>query len=159
MRAVSIYVLGILLAASLAGCAAPTGVHPSGPVVSGRRAAVMATARSQLGRPYRYAGESPEQGFDCSGFVQWVFARQGVRLPRSTKDQARNCRPVSWGELQAGDLVFFTPSFKTSELHVGIFDGQGDFIHSPSPGGRVREESIMSPYWRTAYYKGCRVLP
>ena len=70
------------------------------------------------------------------------------------------CRPVAWGELRAGDLVFFTPSFKTSELHVGIFDGRGSFIHSPSPGGAgARRKASWPPYWRTAYYKGCRILP
>lgn len=159
MRAAPIPLLGILLATVLAGCATPPAVRPPVSGVSGQRAAVMATARSQLGRPYRYAGASPAQGFDCSGFVQWVFARHGVRLPRTTKGQIRRCRPVSRGRLRAGDLVFFTPTFKTTQLHVGIFEGQGAFIHSPSPGGRVREESIMSPYWRTAYYRGCRVLP
>lgn len=159
MRAVPIQVLGILLAVGLIGCAAPEGMR--GPAELGPRDgnAVLSTARSQLGRPYRYAGDSPETGFDCSGFVQWVFSRHGVRLPRSTRDQVVACRPVTWGELRAGDLVFFTPSFKTSEMHVGIFDGHGVFIHSPSPGGRVREENLMAPYWRTAYYKGCRVLP
>lgn len=159
MRAVAAIVFALGLAASLAGCAASGPVQ--GPVGTGpvNSDAVLATARSQLGRPYRYAGNSPQQGFDCSGFVQWVFSKNGVRLPRSTNAQIRACRPVSKRELRAGDLVFFTPSFKTSELHVGIFDGRGVFIHSPSPGGRVREESLMAPYWRTAYYQGCRVIP
>ena len=159
MRAVIFFIGAIAFAASLAGCAAPTNVQ--GPVGTGPKngPAVLSTARTQLGRPYRYAGSSPSDGFDCSGFVQWVFARHGVRLPRDTRSQLVACHPVSKRDLKAGDLVFFTPTFKSSELHVGIFDGRGYFIHSPSPGGRVREESIMTPYWRTAYYQGCRVLP
>jgi len=159
MRTAPIHLLGILLATMLAGCAAPSAVRPPVPAASGQRAAVMATARSQLGQPYHFAGASPNQGFDCSGFVQWVFARHGVRLPRSTRDQIRTCQPIPRDELRAGDLVFFTPTFKTAQLHVGIFEGEGSFIHSPSPGGRVREENIMAPYWRTAYYRGCRILP
>lgn len=148
----------ILLTALLSGCAA-TAPAPPAPVLPADRSAVLDTARAQIGRPYHTAGESPREGFDCSGLVQWVYARHGVRLPRSTADQARRCRPVPWGKLRAGDLVFFTPSRKTNRLHVGIFDGQGGFIHSPKPGGRVREERIMAPYWRTAFSMGCRVLP
>ena len=159
MRAAHGLILIGLLSILLSACAA-TG--PTPPPFASRpadRSLVLDTARSQLGQPYRSAGDSPSEGFDCSGFVQWVYSRHGVRLPRSTADQARACRPVAWGELRAGDLVFFAPSLKSSQLHVGIFDGRGSFIHSPKPGARVREESIMAPYWRTAFYKGCRVLP
>jgi cell wall-associated NlpC family hydrolase len=158
LRLTSGSVTAILLAAFLSGCAA-TAPAPPAPPLPADRGAVLDTARAQIGRPYRTAGESPREGFDCSGLVQWVYARHGVRLPRSTADQAHTCRPVAWGQLRAGDLVFFTPSLKTDQLHVGIFDGRGGFIHSPRPGGRVREESIMAPYWRTAFYMGCRVLP
>ena len=119
---------------------------------------VLETAQALIGTPYRPAGESPNEGFDCSGFVKWVYARHGVRLPRRTEDQLRTGRPVSRSDLRAGDLVFFMPSAKSSSLHVGIFDGHGGFIHSPSPGGRVREDSLMAPYWRTSYYAANRVL-
>jgi cell wall-associated NlpC family hydrolase len=155
------WVLGLipclLVAAILSGCA-PSGVgRDRAPTMD--QGSVLDTARSQIGRPYHTAGDSPETGFDCSGFVQWVFSRHGLRLPRRTEDQALSCHTVPWGELRAGDLVFFAPSYRTSALHVGIFDGRGSFIHSPSPGGRVRSESIMAPYWRSTYYKACRVLP
>jgi cell wall-associated NlpC family hydrolase len=151
-------ILALFAAIALSGCA-PSGIgRDSLPPVTDQ-GAIVATARSQIGTPSRAAGTSPSTGFDCSGFVQWVFARNGIRLPRRTNDQAQACHTVSWGHLRAGDLVFFTPSFRGSSLHVGIFDGRGSFIHSPSPGGRVRSESIMAPYWRAAYYKACRVLP
>ena len=152
-------VLAILLAAFLSGCAATVPPPPPHAPLPADRGAILDTARAQIGLPYRTAGESPRDGFDCSGLVQWVYARHGIRLPRSTAEQAHSCRPVAWGQLRAGDLVFFTPSRKSDQLHVGIFDGRGSFIHSPRPGGRVREESIMAPYWRTAFSMGCRVLP
>lgn len=147
-----------LAAALLSGCA-PSGLDRGAPRPPASGNPIIDTARSQIGAPYHAAGTTPTTGFDCSGFVQWVFARNGVRLPRQTSDQVHACRPVPWGELRAGDLVFFTPTFRLSSLHVGIFDGRGSFIHSPSPGGRVRSESIMAPYWRTAFYTGCRVQP
>lgn len=151
-------VLLLFLAFSLGGCAFSGGGREPYPVAPGT-GTVVDTARSQIGAPYRGGGDSPSRGFDCSGFVQWVYARHGVRLPRRTDDQVRIGRAVSRSELRAGDLVFFMPSAKSSNLHVGIFDGHGGFIHSPSPGGRVREESLLAPYWRSTYYKANRVLP
>jgi cell wall-associated NlpC family hydrolase len=116
------------------------------------RGAILDTARAQIGLPYRTAGESPRDGFDCSGLVQWVYARHGIRLPRSAAEQAHSCRPVAWGQLRAGDLVFFTPSRKSDQLHVGIFDGRGSFIHSPRPvAGCARKAS-----WRRI---GARPFP
>lgn len=148
----------LTLGLSLGGCALSTGGREPYPIAPGA-GTVLDTAKSQIGVPYRAAGQSPEQGFDCSGFVQWVYARHGVRLPRRTDDQLRTGRPVTRGELRPGDLVFFMPSSKSASLHVGIFDGHGGFIHSPSPGGSVRGESLLAPYWRSTYYAANRVLP
>lgn len=158
MKTVWRYTLLLLAGAMLAGCTSFGGNQAYAPV-PGDRGTVLDTARSQLGTPYHRAGRSPSTGFDCSGFVQWVYARHGVRLPRRTEDQLHVGRPVSKSQMRAGDLVFFMPSRKSSSLHVGIFDGHGGFIHSPSPGGRVREESLLAPYWRTSYYAANRVLP
>ena len=119
---------------------------------------VLETAQSLIGTPYRPAGETPSDGFDCSGFVKWVYARHGIRLPRRTQDQLMAGRPVRKEELRAGDLVFFAPSGALSSLHVGIFDGHGGFIHSPSRGGRVRQETIWAPYWKSSYYAANRVI-
>jgi cell wall-associated NlpC family hydrolase len=148
----------VLAGLFLGGCAFSGGGREPYPIAPGK-GTVVDTALSQVGAPYRGGGQSPESGFDCSGFVQWVYARHGVRLPRRTEDQLRAGRSVSISELRPGDLVFFMPSAKSSNLHVGIFDGHGGFIHSPSPGGRVREESLLAPYWRATYYKANRVLP
>jgi len=145
----------ILVGMSLGGCAFFGGADSSS--IAPGTGSVVDTARSQIGVAYRGGGSSPSQGFDCSGFVQWVYARHGLRLPRRTEDLLHVGRPVSKSELHAGDLVFFMPSAKRASLHVGIFDGHGGFIHSPSPGGRVREESLLLPYWRAAYYQANRV--
>ncbi|KHK02323.1 C40 family peptidase [Desulfovibrio sp. TomC] len=146
----------LLCALSLGGCAFSGGGRE--PVsLAPAQETLLETAKSQIGTPYRAAGESPGQGFDCSGFVQWVYARHGIRLPRRTQDQLMAGRPVPREELQAGDLIFFAPSGKLSSLHVGIFDGHGGFIHSPSSGGRVRQEYLLAPYWRSSYYAANRV--
>ena len=146
----------LLMGLALSGCAFSISGRESCPIPPGQ-GTVVDTARSQIGVPYRAAGESPREGFDCSGFVQWVYARHGQRLPRRTEDQLRHTRPVSRNDLRPGDLVFFMPP-RTRSLHVGIFDGQGRFIHSPSSGGRVREEYLGAPYWQTSYYGAGRVL-
>jgi cell wall-associated NlpC family hydrolase len=158
MQTVSRLALMLALGVFLGGCAFSGGGREPYPIAPGT-GSVVDTARSQIGVPYRAAGQSPDRGFDCSGFVQWVYARHGVRLPRRTDDQLHTGRPVSKSDLRSGDLVFFMPSSRSASLHVGIFDGHGGFIHSPSPGGRVREESLLAPYWRTTYYAANRVLP
>lgn len=158
MQTVFRFTLMLALALFLGGCAFSGGGREPYPIAPGT-GSVVDTARSQIGVPYRAAGQSPDRGFDCSGFVQWVYARHGVRLPRRTDDQLRVGRPISRSQLKSGDLVFFLPSARSSSLHVGIFDGRGGFIHSPSSGGRVREESLLAPYWRTTYYAANRVLP
>lgn len=149
-------ILLLLASLTLGGCAFSVGGREPALLPPGQ-GTVLDTARSQIGAPYRPAGESPDQGFDCSGFVKWVYARHGIRLPRRTSDQLMVGRPVPREELKAGDLVFFAPSGKLANLHVGIFDGHGGFIHSPAPGGRVREEYLLAPYWRSSYYAANRV--
>jgi len=129
----------------LAGCGAKQA--PTRPAIPGSMAEkIVLTARSQIGTPYRWAGHSPQGGFDCSGLVFWVFARQNITLPRTTREQMRQGSRVPVDQLQAGDLVFFRIGAKTH--HVGIATGQGSFVHSPKAGSRVREESLLLPYWQ-----------
>jgi len=118
---------------------------------------VTDTARSQLGVPYRSGGDSPREGFDCSGLVQWCYSAHGVKLPRRTEDQLRVGVPVNREDLQPGDLVFFNVTRKRWGLHVGIYTGRGRFIHSPTPGARVREESLYERYWQRTYIGARRV--
>lgn len=110
-----------------------------------------------LGIRYRRGGTSPETGLDCSGLVQNVFRHSlGLQLPRTAADMARLGEKVDKHELMPGDLVFFKTS-RRAFSHVGIYVGEGRFLHSPSSGGVVRVESMGKKYWR-ARYNGARRL-
>lgn len=112
-----------------------------------------------LGAKYRYGGRSPETGFDCSGLVAHVFEQAwGIVLPRSVHQQASVGKPVrKLKELEAGDLVFYNTRGPYS--HVGIYIGDGRFIHAPRPGGRVRAERVDNPYWRSRFNGARRLAP
>ncbi|MDR3153765.1 MAG: C40 family peptidase [Deltaproteobacteria bacterium] len=112
---------------------------------------IMKTAFSQVGNPYRYGGNSPETGFDCSGFVSWVYKQYGVNLPRSSRDMLGAGTPIARTELRPGDLVFFNYGYS----HVGIYTGDGKYIHSPSTGKRI-QESNLNGRGRTEHYVGAR---
>ena len=110
-----------------------------------------------VGARYHYGGSSPDTGFDCSGLVAHVYERAwGIALPRRTAEQRHLGRPIKRAELQPGDLVFYNTR-KRPFSHVGIYLGDGDFVHAPRPGQRVRVESINNPYWR-ARFSGARRL-
>ena len=95
---------------------------------------ILDTARSYLGLAYQSGGTSPQTGFDCSGFTQYVFARAGSSIPRVSRDQASAGVAVPYSQLRPGDLV----CFNSPVSHVGIYLGGGKFIHSPKPGDRVK---------------------
>ena len=110
-----------------------------------------------VGTRYHYGGSSPDTGFDCSGLVMHVYERAwGVELPRSTAEQRRLGQPVKRTELKPGDLVFYNTRNRPFS-HVGIYLGDGDFVHAPRRGQRVRVESLDNPYWR-ARFSGARRL-
>ena len=112
-------------------------------------------ARSLIGVPYKYGGNSPDSGFDCSGFVGHVFKRSwGISLPRSAPQISRLGKPVKLAQLREGDLVFYDTN-KQAFSHVGIFLGDDRFIHAPSSGGSVRVENMDLDYWRK-HYNGAR---
>jgi murein DD-endopeptidase len=112
-------------------------------------------ALGMLGKPYRHSGNTPA-GFDCSGLVQYSYSKAGVNLPRATQAQRREGRPVAATELRRGDLVFFDQEGKKSS-HVGIYVGQGRFVHAPSTGGRVRTDGLDATYWRTHFVEARRL--
>ena len=114
-------------------------------------------ALSLVGIDYRYGGESPERGLDCSGLIRYVFQHvTGVTLPRTAKELSRIGKDVSAADLEPGDLVFFnTRRFAFS--HVGIYLGNDHFIHAPSRGGEVGVASLGSAYWQKRY-NGARRL-
>lgn len=113
-----------------------------------------------LGAQYRLGGRSPETGFDCSGLVAHVFERAwGVLLPRSALQQASVGNPIQkLAELEPGDLVFYNTR-DSPFSHVGIYVGDGRFVHAPRPGQRVRAESVDKPYWRARFTGARRLSP
>lgn len=105
------------------------------------------TALGLMGSPYRYGGNSPATGFDCSGLVNYVFGMAaGTPLPRTSGAQAVSSRRISRRELREGDLVFFNTSGRANS-HVGIYVGDGRFVNAPSSGGRVRIDTLDNPYF------------
>ncbi|MDP2876429.1 MAG: NlpC/P60 family protein [Holophaga sp.] len=111
------------------------------------RRSLVETARSFLGVPYLWGG-STEQGFDCSGLAMAVYQLNGLVLPRSSQGQADAGRVVASTDFQAGDLVFFSMSGNGRISHVGVYVGDGSFIHAPSKGGKVRVESLEATGFR-----------
>jgi len=114
---------------------------------------VVITAMNFLDRPYQAGGQSLETGFDCSGFTRYVFGKAlGIDLPRSAQAQAQvpSLRPVARDALRAGDLVFFNTQ-RRAHSHVGIYLGDGRFIHAPRTGAQIRTESMATAYWARRY--------
>ncbi len=120
---------------------------------------VLMQAMGLIGTPYRFGGTTPERGFDCSGFTSYVF-RESVELalPRTAQDQFNQAgSAIEKNALVAGDLVFFRQSRGRVD-HVGIYVGEGRFVHAPSRGGRVRIDALSSPHWTRSYSGAKRVL-
>jgi len=103
-------------------------------------------AAQMVGRPYRTGGAAPASGFDCSGLVQFSFRQAGVLLPRSAAEQRQAAARVHVSHLRHGDLLFFDLQGKRNS-HVGIYVGDGQFVHAPSTGKRVRKDRLDSRYW------------
>lgn len=114
---------------------------------------IIKTAFSQVGNGYSYGGTSPATGFDCSGFVKWVYGQYDIALPRSSGDMMGSGAPVERAKLEPGDLVFFAKRKRIS--HVGIYTGEGKYIHSPRTGKPV-QESDLDDRARGEYYVGAR---
>jgi cell wall-associated NlpC family hydrolase len=144
-------VLAAYLAAAL--LAAPAAAQPAAEALP---ADVVMRALSLLDVPYRYGGRGPE-GFDCSGFVGFVYGEAaGMALPRRAEDLGRVGAERARSGLAPGDLVFFN-TLGRSYSHVGIYIGDGRFVHAPARRGRVRIDQLAEPYW-TARYNGARRL-
>jgi hypothetical protein len=111
------------------------------------RNALVKTAFSFIGLPYQWGGDSPEEGFDCSGLTMAVYELNGLRLPRHSSAQFNSGVSVSTSKLQKGDLVFFRTNRHGSVSHVGIYIGNDQFIHAPSSGKTIRRESMQNSYF------------
>lgn len=167
-RRVAVPVL-LALATTLAGCAsqppprkatapAPRAWPQVAPADPAAANAVLMRALGLVGTPYRYGGNTPEGGFDCSGLVTYVYRDMlDLRLPRSSSELAALQGPkIAPERLAAGDLVFF--GSRGSVSHVGIYVGEGRFVHAPSTGGTVRLDTLDGVYWRDHYSGAKRVL-
>lgn len=110
---------------------------------------VVSIAAGFIGTPYRFGGDGPK-GFDCSGLVSYSFEQMGLKLPRTAADQRRAARRVKRDQLEPGDLVFFRTS-RGHVDHVGIYAGDGRFIHAPSTGRVVSYAYLDDPYYRTHF--------
>lgn len=153
VRLHGLLVLGVL-ALLLGGC--------GGKSVQRHRAAgndVVFTAMGLVGTPYRWGGNTPETGFDCSGLVGYVFSSAaGLSLPRTSLAISKVDAPkVKREKLVAGDLVFFHGR-RSRISHVGIYVGDGRFVHAPDRGGTVRLDALDGPYWTDHFSFGRRVL-
>jgi cell wall-associated NlpC family hydrolase len=123
-----------------------------------RAAQIAIEALSLVGIRYRYGGNSPEQGLDCSGLVRYVFREAGgTDLPRTSSEMSRRGQPVDKQDLQPGDLVFFN-TLNRAFSHVGIYLGNNEFVHAPSAGRNVRVENMDMTYWKTRFNGARRVL-
>jgi cell wall-associated NlpC family hydrolase len=133
---------------------------PSGPSAAVRAPEAKATraaevALSMVGKPYRYGGSTPK-GFDCSGLVNYSFAQVGVSVSRETGTLREEAVLVRVSALRRGDLVFFDQEGKKYS-HVGIYVGDGRFVHAPSSGGKVRIDSLEAEYWRRHLVEARRI--
>lgn len=144
--------------ASFAPAPADSVAAPALPA-SAERSEALLQALLALGVDYRYGGNSPVTGFDCSGLVAYVYREAlGIRLPHNTLAQSEAGVPVSLAELQPGDLVFYDTQ-KRPFSHVGIYMGNGQFVHAPKSGARVRVESLENSYWTRRFNGARRIEP
>ena len=119
------------------------------------RSEIVGTAKRFIGTPYRWGGTSPDEGFDCSGLTMVVYQLNGLKLPRSSRQQYRAGIPIGRDELMQGDLVFFATSGSRRISHVGIYVGKGRFIHAPGRGKKIRTDRLARRYYK-ARYMGAR---
>ena len=123
----------------------------------GKASELVMQAMGLLGVPYKRGGTSEEKGFDCSGFVRHMYEKSvGLVLPRRAEEQAKVTEEISRSELKPGDLVFFN-TLKRTFSHVGIYVGDGKFIHAPRPGKAVRVDDMREAYWQQRFNGARRV--
>ena len=140
--------------------AAPPAIYPAPLAPSAHSfstASFVAAARQLAGVHYQMGGESPATGFDCSGYVRYVYGLFRIPIPRAVTEQYRAGKPARGSEIKAGDLLFFKISGSTVS-HVALALGPDEFIHAPNSTGVVRIEKLSSPYWHTRFAGARRIL-
>lgn len=136
------------------GCASTPKPPPPSPVSTPIHLKVIREAMTLQGVPYRWGEETPHRGFDCSGFVQYLYGKHGVDLPRTAFDMAMALPTLDETMREPGDLVFFNTTGRPYS-HVGIYIGENRFIHASSREGEVMISELDAPYW-TRHYQGTR---
>ena len=121
------------------------------PLSSPARGQMVGIIKTTLGIPYKWGGNSPQRGFDCSGLMSYVHKNAGLKIPRTTAMQRDNSRTIDYAQLQPGDMLFFKTGKKTN--HVGMYIGNRKFIHAPSSGKYVTIASMDSSYWHKRFVK------
>lgn len=149
-----------IMVASSANLTPPTTTTTTNPTPSrgderSSASGILTTARNYMGVPYVYGGESPK-GFDCSGFTQYVYDKNGIALPRTAEAQSRVGKKVTRSELEPGDLVFFNTEKSGSINHVGIYVGNNDFIHASRTLG-ITVTSLDSSYYKNILVTASRI--
>ncbi|WP_095078407.1 C40 family peptidase [Pseudomonas sp. Irchel s3h17] len=121
---------------------------------------VLFRALGLVGTPYRWGGNTPDSGFDCSGLIGYVYRdAAGITLPRTTSEMIGMQAPsVGKTALQTGDVIFFATNGGSQVSHAGIYVGEGRFVHAPATGGTVKLDSLSKAYWQKAYLSAKRVL-
>ena len=135
--------------------------RPTGPQPDERerlQESLVQTARRFIGTPYRWGGSSARRGFDCSGLTMTVYRLNGLELPRNSRSQFGTGRPVARDALEKGDLVFFATGKHDRVTHVGIYSGEGRFIHAPGTGKTIRTASLSTRYFQDRYAGARRYL-
>jgi cell wall-associated NlpC family hydrolase len=148
--------LAPLVAAALLAACATTPPRPA--ARDGVAAEAAAVARAPIGRPYDDGGETPGEGFDCSGLVHYAYARAGREVPRTTRQQYDAVHRLYLEQLQPGHLVFFSTSGGVVS-HVGVYVGDSAFVHAPKSGAAVRTSSLDQPYWRARLVRAGALAP
>lgn len=128
-----------------------------GSTEAGNAQSIINLVKAQLGKPYVWGAEGPNS-FDCSGLVYYVYGKNGVRMPRTSREQANVGTTVSQSQLKPGDLIFSSTDGSGGVNHVGIYIGNGQMVHAPKPGDVVKTTSISSSYWQNTFVKAKRVL-
>jgi cell wall-associated NlpC family hydrolase len=139
------------------GSSAAGRVFPSVPATA-NGARIIGLAQTQVGARYTWAGTSPATGFDCSGFVYWVFNSLGVNMPRTMDDQLASGRRIPVDQLRPGDVVYFTDTYTSGLSHNGIYIGNGEFIHAVDESVGVAVTRMNSAYWADKYYTANRPM-
>ncbi|UYG07617.1 C40 family peptidase [Halomonas sp. M4R1S46] len=146
----------LLMLLALVGCAGRDLATRDAAQLSVDRALILAEARQTLGTPYRYGGTS-SRGLDCSGLVQRVYARAGIRVPRTSRRQYERLPRIE--RARPGDLLFFATAGRGQASHVGIYLGDGEMIHAPGRGRRVSITSLSQDYWQERFLGAAAPAP